>query len=146
MKTYWQIRFVLYRVTLLGEVESWGRCRNSSFHELIRRSLEIEFVHGIEKSRACAREARKMHFCTPRQASAHAHYKLEFDDAERQSGRSDDNRTQKFSYYLHIKKKRSKNKVALAVEISILSIVFHTAVVNMLWKEAKIKKCGFVTI
>ena len=33
---------------------------------------------------------------------AHAHYKLEFDDAEMKSERSDDNRTQKFSYYLHI--------------------------------------------
>ena len=46
-------------------------------------------------------------------------YKLEFDDAEKKSGRSDDNRTQKFSYYLHILKMRSKNKVALAVELSI---------------------------
>ena len=48
-----------------------------------------------------------------------AHYKLEFADAKRKSGRSDDNRTQKFSYYLHILKMRSKNKVALAVELSI---------------------------
>ena len=31
--------------------------------------------------------------------------------------RSDDNRTQKFSYYLHIQKMRSKNKVALAMEL-----------------------------
>ena len=54
-------------------------------------------------------------FCTPRQASAHAHYKLKFDDAERLSGRSDDNHT----YYLYIYKMRSKNKVALAVELSI---------------------------
>ena len=40
-------------------------------------------MHGVEKSRARAREARKMHFRTPRQVFAHAHYKLEFDDAER---------------------------------------------------------------
>ena len=32
---------------------------------------------------ALAREARKMNFCTPRRVFAHAHYKLEFDDAER---------------------------------------------------------------
>ena len=76
-------------------------------------------MHGVEKSRARAREVRKMHFCTPRRVFAHAHYKLEFDDAEMRSGRSDDNRTQKFSYYLHILKMRSKNKVALAVELSI---------------------------
>ena len=59
-------------------------------------------MNGVEKSGACAREARKMHFCTLRQVFAHAHYKLEFDDAEVQSGRSDDNRTQKFSCLLHI--------------------------------------------
>ena len=44
---------------------------------------DFEFVHGVEKSRACAREARKIHFCTPRRVFAHAHYKLEFDDAKR---------------------------------------------------------------
>ena len=44
---------------------------------------DSEFVHGVEKSRARAREARKVHFCTPRRIFAHAHYKLEFDDAER---------------------------------------------------------------
>ena len=77
-------------------------------------------MHGVEKSRALAREAWKMHFCTPRRVFAHAHYKLEFDDAKRLSGRSDDNRTQKFSNYVHIKKMRTKNKVALAVELSIL--------------------------
>ena len=37
-------------------------------------------------------------------------------------GRSDDNRTQKFSNYVHIKKMRTKNKVALAVELSICLI------------------------
>ena len=63
---------------------------------------DFEFVHGVEKSRARAREARKMHFCTPRRVFAHAHNKLDFDDAERLSGRSDDNGTQKFSYYVHI--------------------------------------------
>ena len=36
-------------------------------------------------------------FCTPRRVIAHAHYKLKFDDAERLSGCSDDNRTQMFS-------------------------------------------------
>ena len=76
-------------------------------------------MHGVEKSRARAREARKMHFCTPRRVFAHAHYKLEFDVAERLSGRSDDNRTQKFAKYVHIYKMRSKSKVALAVELSI---------------------------
>ena len=81
---------------------------------------DFEFVHSVEKSRARAREARKMHFCTPRRVFAHANHKLEFDDAGRYSGRSDDNRTQKFSYYLHIYKMRAKNKVALAVELSIL--------------------------
>ena len=60
-----------------------------------------------------------MHFCTPRRVFAHAHYKLEFDNAESLSGRSDDNHTQTFSYYVHIKKISSKNKVALAVELSI---------------------------
>ena len=40
-------------------------------------------MQGVEKSRARAREARKMHFCTPVRVFAHAHYKLEFDDAER---------------------------------------------------------------
>ena len=35
------------------------------------------------------------------------------------SGRFDDNRTQEFSNYVHIQKMRSKNKVALAVELSI---------------------------
>ena len=34
---------------------------------------DFEFVLGVEKSRARAREARKMHFCTPRRAFAHAH-------------------------------------------------------------------------
>ena len=48
--------------------------------------------------------------------------KIEFDDAERLSGRSDDNRTQKFSNYVPIQKIRSKNKVAFAVELSILCI------------------------
>ena len=67
------------------------------------RSLtDFGFVHGVEKSRARSREALKMHFCTPRRVFAHAHYKLEFDDAERLSGHSDDNRTQKFLYYVHI--------------------------------------------
>ena len=59
-------------------------------------------MHGVEKSRARTREARKMHFCTPRRVFAHAHYKHEFDDAERLSGRSDNNRTQKVSDYVHI--------------------------------------------
>ena len=40
-------------------------------------------MHGVEKSRARAREARKMHFGTPRRAFVHVHYKFEFDDAER---------------------------------------------------------------
>ena len=40
---------------------------------------DFEFVHGVEKSRARAREARKMHW----RVFAHAHYKLEIDDAER---------------------------------------------------------------
>ena len=85
---------------------------------------DFEFVHGVEKSRARAREVRKMHFSTLRRVFAHAHYKLEFDDAERKSGRSDDNRTQKFSYYLHKLKMRSENKVALAVELSINCRIF----------------------
>ena len=59
-------------------------------------------MRGVEKSLARALEAGKMHLCTPRRVFAHAHYKLEFDDAERLSGRSDDNLTQKFSYYVHI--------------------------------------------
>ena len=42
-----------------------------------------------------------MHFCTLRQVFVHAHYKLEFDDAERLPSLSDDNRTQKFSYYVY---------------------------------------------
>ena len=50
-------------------------------------------MHSVEKSRARAREARKVHFCTPRRVFAHAHYKLEFDDAKRLSGRSN---------YIHI--------------------------------------------
>ena len=77
-------------------------------------------MHGIEKSRARAREAGKMHFCTPGRVFAHAHYKLEIDDAERLSGRSGDKSSQKFSSYVHIQKMRLKNKVALAVELSIL--------------------------
>ena len=40
-------------------------------------------MHGVEKSRARASEAQKMHVCTPRRVFAHAHHKLEFDDAER---------------------------------------------------------------
>ena len=44
---------------------------------------DFEFVHGFEKLRACAREARKMHVCTPRRVFAHAHYKLGFDNAEK---------------------------------------------------------------
>ena len=79
-------------------------------------------MQGVEKSRARAREARKMHLYTPRLVFAHAHYKLEFDDAERLLGCSDDNRTQKFSSYVHILKMRSKNKVALAVELSIVKM------------------------
>ena len=59
-------------------------------------------MHGVEKSRARARETRKMHFCTLRRVFAHARYKLEFDDAERLSSLSDENRTQKFSYCVHI--------------------------------------------
>ena len=43
----------------------------------------MTFVHGVEKSRARAREARKMHYCTSRRVFAHAHNKLEFDDSER---------------------------------------------------------------
>ena len=43
----------------------------------------FEFAHSVEKSRARAREARKMHFCTQSRSFAHAHYKLEFDDVER---------------------------------------------------------------
>ena len=73
-------------------------------------------MHDVEKSRDRAPEARKMHFCTPRRVFAHAYYKHEFDDAERLSGCSDDNRTQKLSNYVQM---RSKNKVALAVELSI---------------------------
>ena len=61
----------------------------------------------------------KMHFCTPGRVSTHAHYKLGFDSAEMYSGRSNDNRTQRVSDYLHILKIRSKNKVAFAVELSI---------------------------
>ena len=70
-----------------------------------------------------------MDFCCPRRVFAHAQYKIEFDDAERLSGRLDDNRTQKVhvSYCVNILKIRSKNKVALAVE---LSIYIHYAV----WK------------
>ena len=79
-------------------------------------------MHGVEKSRARVREARKMHVCTPRRVFSHAHYKLEFDVTERKSSPSDDNRTQKFSYSLHILKIRSKNKVALAVELSIFPL------------------------
>ena len=59
-------------------------------------------MHGVEKSRARARGARKMYFGTPRRVFAHAHYKLEFDDAEKLSGRSDDNRTQEFANNVHI--------------------------------------------
>ena len=50
--------------------------RHFSVHMLIGRSLEIlNFFHGVEKSRARAREARKMQFCTQRQLFVHAHYK-----------------------------------------------------------------------
>ena len=59
-------------------------------------------MHGVEKSRARAQEAEKMHFCVPRRVFAHAHYTFEFDDAKSVSGRSDDNQTQRFSYYVHI--------------------------------------------
>ena len=61
---------------------------------------DFEFVHGFEKSRT--REAWKIHFCTARRVSAPAHYNLGFDNVERQSGRSDDNHAQKFSYHLDI--------------------------------------------
>ena len=44
-------------------------------------------MHGFEKLRTCAREARKMHVCSPRRVFAHAHYKLGFDNAEMNSGR-----------------------------------------------------------
>ena len=84
-------------------------------------------MRGVKKSRARAREVRKMHW----RVFAHAHYKLEFDDVERKSGRSDDNRTRKFSYYLHILKMRSKNKVALAVELSILLCYVFNFNMNM---------------
>ena len=40
-------------------------------------------MHGLKKSRARARETRKMYFCTARQVFTHAHNTLEFDDAER---------------------------------------------------------------
>ena len=33
----------------------------------------FECVHGFEKPGACAHEAQKMHFHTPRRAIAHAH-------------------------------------------------------------------------
>ena len=49
--------------------------------------------------------------------------KLEFNGAERLS---DDNRTQKFSNYVHILKIRSNNKVALAVELGIVNIPYLT--------------------
>ena len=44
---------------------------------------DFEFVHGFEKSRARAREARKLHYCTPNRVFGHTHYKLGFDGAER---------------------------------------------------------------
>ena len=59
-------------------------------------------MHSVEKSRARAQEAQKMHFCTPRRVFAHAHYNIEYDEAERLSGRSDDNHTVKFLFYVHI--------------------------------------------
>ena len=94
-------------------------------------------MHGAKKSRARAREARKMHFCTPGRVFAHAHYKLEFGDAERQSGCNDDSRKHKFTYCLHIQKMRSKNKVALAVELSIVcsfcDIFFQRTIADSYW-------------
>ena len=42
-----------------------------------------------------------------------------FDNAERKSGCSKNNWTPKFSDYLQIEKRRRKNKVAVAVELSI---------------------------
>ena len=85
---------------------------------------DFEFVHGVEKSQARAREARKMHFCTPRRVFAHAHFKLEFDDAERLSGRSDDNRTKKIQLCTYLKDE-IKNNVALAMELSILTNIIR---------------------
>ena len=81
---------------------------------------EFKYVQGVVKSRAHALVARKKHFCTPRRVFVHAHYNLEFDDAESLSGRSDDNHTPTFSNYVQIEKMKAKNKVALAVELSIL--------------------------
>ena len=51
----------------------------------------------------------------------HANFKLGLGNAERVSGWSDDYRTQKVSYYVHIQKMRAKKKVVLAVELSIYS-------------------------
>ena len=78
-----------------------SKFRHFSFHKVEAVFRDYKFLHGAEKSRARARDARKMHFCTPRRVFAHTHNKLKFDNAERQSGRSDDNRKQTFSYYLH---------------------------------------------
>ena len=58
---------------------------------------------GFDKSPTRARDAWKMHFCAPRPVSARAHYKLRFENAEWQSGRSGDNRIQKFSEFAYLK-------------------------------------------
>ena len=78
--------------------------RDFSSHILTGRFLEIFDLNA---------------FCTPRRVSTNAHYKLGFDNAERYLGRLNDNRTQRFSDYLHILNIRAKIKVALAVDLSI---------------------------
>ena len=56
---------------------------------------DFDCVHGFEKSPAHVCEAWEMHFCTQRRVFACAHVTLGFDNAERYSGRSDNNWTQK---------------------------------------------------
>ena len=68
-------------------------------------------MHGVGNHEPVHVKHGKCIFCTTRRVFAHAHNKLEFDDAEMLSGRSNVNRTQKFSYYSHIYLKDEKKKL-----------------------------------
>ena len=68
------------KTMIFGYPKSMATFQFSYTHRAV--FIGYEFLHGVEESKARAREARTMHFCTPRREFAHAQYKLEFGNAE----------------------------------------------------------------
>ena len=77
------------KTTILGFQNSWlllpvpNKFKHFSFYKLIGRSLEIlSLCTVLENHEPVHVKHGKCIFCTTRRVLAHAHYKLEFDDAE----------------------------------------------------------------